>query len=159
MRLRLACQLLATGALASALAACAHPASEPPPPAPPPNPFGYLKPASVCVAPSPALPAAGRGSASMSLSADGGFCAFHFSQAGNQPFAAGLVIHVPAHGQPLIYNYNGATVVSYTPTAGYTGPDSMTVELVPGAGKPRVLLDLAITVGTTAPAAGHPARS
>ncbi len=149
MRLRLASQLLATGALACTLAACAHPAPEAPP-APPPNPYGYLKPASFCEAPTPKLPLAARATATMRLSADGGFCAFHFSQDGGLPFAAGLVIHVPQHGQPLIYNYNGATVVSYTPTAGYIGPDSMMLELVPGAGRPRVLLTLSISVGATA---------
>ncbi len=146
MRLRLASQLLATGALASALAACAPPPIEAAAPLPP-NPYGYLKPAAFCEAPTPRLPPGGHSTATMRLSDDGGFCAFHFSQAGNLPFAAGLVIHVPQHGQPLIYNYNGATVVSYTPSAGYIGPDSMTLELVPGAGQPRVMLTLAISVG------------
>lgn len=146
MRLRLVSQLLGSGALASALAACAHQPVEAPTP-PPPNPYGYLKPAAFCEAPTPKLPPAGQATATMRLSDDGGFCAFHFSRPGNMPFAAGLVIHVPQHGQPLIYNYNGATVVSYTPTAGYIGPDSMTLELVPGAGQPRVTLTLAISVG------------
>ena len=146
VRLRLASQLLATGALASALAACAQRPVEAPAPLPP-NPYGYLKPAAVCQAPTPKLPMTGQATASMRLSADGGFCAFHFSQPGNLPFAAGLVIHVPQHGQPLIYNYNGATVVSYTPSAGYIGPDSMTLELVPAAGQRRVVLTLAISVG------------
>lgn len=144
MRLRLASPLLATGALASALAGCAHPPIEAAAPLPP-NPYGYLKPAAFCEAPT--LPPGSHATATMRLSDDGGFCAFHFSQAGNLPYAAGLVIHVPQHGQPLIYNYNGATVVSYTPTAGYIGPDSMTLELVPGAGQPRVQMTLAISVG------------
>ena len=148
MRLRLASRLLATGALASTLAACAHPVVEQAA-APPPNPYGYLKPAATCEAPVPALPAAGRGTATMRLSADGGFCAFHFAQEGGVPYAAGLVLRVPQHGQPLIYNYNGATVVSYTPTGGYIGPDSMEIELVPGSGRPRVTLTLSITVGAT----------
>ncbi len=146
MRLRLAFQCLAAGALASALAACAHPVVEQAA-APPPNPYGYLKPAATCVAPTPALPSGGRGTATMRLSADGGFCAFHFAQEGGIPYAAGLVLHVPQHGQPLIYNYNGATVVSYTPTAGYIGPDSMEIELVPGSGRPRSMLTLSIEVG------------
>ena len=148
MRLRLAAQLLATGALASALAACAHPLAEAPAPLPP-NPYGYLKPAAVCEASSPVLPASLSGSATMRMSADGGFCALHFSQDG-APYAAGLVTRVAQHGQTLIYNYNGATVVSYTPTAGYLGPDSVTLELVPGAGRPRATVSVAVTVGTPA---------
>lgn len=146
MRLRLASQWLGSVALASAVAACAQRPVEAPAP-PPPNPYGYLKPAAFCEAPAPKLPTSGNATAAMRLSADGGFCAIRFSQPGNAPFAAGLVIHVPQHGQPLIYNYNGATVVSYTPSAGYIGPDSMTLELVPGAGQKRVQLTLAISVG------------
>ena len=149
MRLKLASQLLATGALASAVAGCAHPVLQAAAPLPP-NPYGYLKPAAVCDAPAPSLPASGSGSATMRMSADGGFCAFHFSQAGDEPYAAGLVTHVAQHGQTLIYNYNGATVVSYTPTAGYIGPDSMTIELVPGSGRPRANVSMAISVGSSA---------
>lgn len=149
MRLRLASQLLASGALASALAACAHPAPEAAAPLPP-NPYGYLKPAAVCDAPAPALTSHGTASATMRMSADGGFCAIHFSEAGDTPYAAGLVTHVAQHGQTLIYNYNGATVVNYTPTAGYLGPDSVTIELVAGPGQPRTVVTVAITVGTPA---------
>ena len=146
MRLPFAFQLLATGALASALAACAHPPLQVAA-APPPNPYGYLRPAAVCDAPAPSLPASGSVGANMRMSADGGFCAFHFSQDGDTPYAAGLVTRVAQHGQTLIYNYNGATVVSYTPTAGYIGPDSVTIELVPGSGRPRASVMVAISVG------------
>lgn len=149
MRLRLASQLLASGVLASALAACAHPAPEAAA-ALPPNPYGYLKPASVCDAPAPTLSSGGVVGATMRMSADGGFCAAHFSEPGQMPYAAGLVTRIAQHGQTLIYNYNGATVVNYTPTAGYLGPDSVTIELVAGPGQPRSTVNLAITVGTSA---------
>lgn len=151
MRVRLANNLLATGVLAGGLAACATP--QPAPPPLPPDPYGNLRHSAVCTAPTPVLPASGAAVAAMTIGADGGFCAFHFAQPGGVPFAAGLVTHVPAHGEPLIYNYNGGTEVGYTPNAGYIGPDRMTVELVPGAGKPRVLLTISITVtGLAAPA-------
>ena len=146
MRLRLASQLLATGALASALSACAPPAAEAPPPLPH-NPYGYLKPAAVCDAPAPAN---GSGSATMRMSADGGYCAVHFSQGGGMPYAAGLVTRIAQHGQTLIYNYNGATVVNYTPTAGYIGPDSVAIELGAGPGRPRTTVSLTISVGSSA---------
>ena len=90
----------------------------------------------------------------MKLSNDGGYCLLAVAQAdGSGEFASFLVTRVPVHGSPLLYNYNGQSRITYTPTSGYLGPDSMSVELVPGPGRPRVSIDLAITVGN-APMSG-----
>ncbi len=148
MRLRLVSSLLAA---AGGLAACAHP--QPVAEAPPPNPYGYLKPAAVCIVPPLHAPASGRISTTMNLDNDGGFCKLDITKTGGGQFASFIVVKVPGHGSPLLYNYDGASRITYTPTGGYLGPDSMTVELVPGPGQPRVSLDIAITVGNAAPLA------
>ena len=140
--MRLVLSLLAT----ATLAACAHPA--PVTEALPPNPYGYLKPASACVVPPLHLPPTGRIATTMALANDGGYCNLDVAQSSGGPFASFLVTRVPAHGSPLLYNYNGRSRITYTPTGGYLGPDAMTVELVPGPGQPRVSIDLAITVTT-----------
>ena len=128
------------------LAACAHPA--PVVEALPPNPYGYLKPSAVCDTPPVQLPATGSVTATMRLNNDGGFCKLDLAQSSGGPFASFLVTRVPAHGSPLLYNYNGKSRVTYTPTGGYLGPDGMTVEMVPGPGQPRVSIDLSITVSS-----------
>ncbi len=122
----------------------------------PPNPYGYLKPAAACQVPKPTLPATGGLTVPMRLNNDGGFCKLDVAQAGGGPFASFIVTRVPQHGSPLLYNYDGLSRITYTPTGGYIGPDSMQVQLVPGPGQPRVTLDLAITV-SNAPLT--PARS
>ena len=144
MRLRLVSSLLA--AAIGTLAGCAHPA---PVEVLPPNPYGYLKPASVCVTPTVHLPAAGVVVAKMTLNNDGGYCKLDVAQMAGGPFASFLVTRVPNHGSPLLYNYDGQSRITYTPTGGYLGPDSMVVELVPGPGRPRVSLDIAIIVSNT----------
>ncbi len=149
MRVRLAFILLA--AAPGALAGCAHPPATVA--ALPPNPYGYLKPASVCVTPALHLPEAGSAPARMTLDNDGGYCKLDVEQSGGGEFASFLVTRVPLHGAPLLYNYDGQSRITYTPTGGYLGPDSMVVELVPGPGRPRVSLDIAITV-SNAPVSG-----
>jgi hypothetical protein len=137
---------------AGLLAGCAHPAVVAG--TLPANPYGYLKPAAVCTTSPVKLPASGRVNASMTLSNDGGYCLLDVAQSdGSGQFASFLVTRVPAHGSPLLYNYNGQSRITYTPTGGYLGPDTMSVELVPGAGRPRVSIDVAITV-SNAPVSG-----
>ena len=131
--------------VAGLLSGCAHPpvAAE----ALPPNPYGYLKPAAICTTSPVKLPVSGRVNASMTMSNDGGYCLLAVSQSdGSGQFASFLVTRVPAHGSPLLYNYNGQSRITYTPTSGYIGLDSMSIELVPGPGRPRVSVDVAITV-------------
>lgn len=144
-RIRRLPALLALG-VTGQLAACAQP-----PPAPtaalPPNPYGYLRPAAVCDTPPVRANAAVPPTIAMTVGNDGGFCAARFAQPnGGGPFASFLVTEPPRHGDPLIYNYNGQTVVTYTPTTGYAGPDAMTVEFVPGPHETRSTLRIAITV-------------
>ncbi len=145
MRLRPVLPLLA--AAAGGLAGCAHPV--PVAEAPPPNPYGYLKPASVCMTSPVHLPATGRVTTRMTLDNDGGYCKLDVAQSSGGPFASFLVTRVPAHGSPLLYNYDGQSRITYTPTGGYLGPDGMVVELVPGPGQPRVSLDISISVSNT----------
>lgn len=139
-------------ALLATVAGCAQPPVEQAA-APPPNPFGYLRPSPDCAIPKLVLPASGAASTTLGMTADTGYCALHLSKPGGGPFASFLVTAGPMHGQPLNYNYNGASVITYTPNTGYVGPDQMTVELVPGASVPRTSLTIAITVNR----AGTPA--
>ncbi len=120
----------------------------------PPNPYGYLQPASHCVVGKGTLPPSGAAATTMSVSNDG-YCALDYAKTGGGPFASFLVTEVPHHGNPLIYNYNNQTQVTYTPATGYAGPDSMTVEFVPGPGEKRTTLTVAITVEH--PAVARPA--
>ena len=150
MRLRCHPALLASVGIAAAVGGCA-PRAEVQTAAAPPNPYGYLRPAALCDTPGKPLPTAGIASTTLVVGNDGGYCALRFAHDG-APYASFLVTAVPAHGDPLIYNYNGQTVVTYTPTAGYAGPDAMTVEFVPGGGAPRATLTVAITVRPSAAA-------
>ena len=151
MRPRLHHALLVTTGMAAALAGCA-PRQAATEAAAPPNPYGYLQPSRVCIAGKGVLPEQGTASTTLSLTNDG-YCALHYARPGGGPFASFLVTEVPHHGDPLIYNYNEQTVVTYTAATGYVGPDSMTVEFIPAPGAPRTMMHVAITVS---PSAGVP---
>ncbi len=144
LRPRLHHALLVTTGMAAALSGCA-PQQAATEAAAPPNPYGYLQPARVCIVGKGALPPQGPASTTLSVTNDG-YCALHYARPSGGPFASFLVTEVPHHGDPLIYNYNEQTVVTYTASAGYVGPDSMTVEFIPAPGAPRTVLHVAITV-------------
>lgn len=145
VRFRVQFALLAVvGSTAAALSGCA-PQAPVETAALPPNPYGYLRPAAVCLTSGKPLPAGGVASTTVAVGNDGGYCALRFAHDG-APYASFLVTSVPSHGNPLIYNYNNQTVVTYTPVSGYAGPDAMTLEFVPGGGAPRTTLNVAITV-------------
>ncbi len=152
MRFRPSLVLLAASGAAAALSGCARPGPVETAAAPP-NPYGYLRPAAVCRTPDARLSPTGLAQTTMVVGNDAGYCAVRFAQAAGGPYASFLVTEPPLHGDPLIYNYNGQTVVTYTPTTGYTGPDHMIVEFVPGPGQPRASLSFAITVQPGTPVA------
>lgn len=113
-----------------------------------PNPFGYLKQSAVCTVSPLADGPAGR-SAKMSVRSDDGLCTVALSQPDKTAYASFLLQTLPTHGKAFIYNYNNQTLVNYTATTAYAGPDSFTVSLIPSAGHARVPLQVAAVVDAT----------
>ena len=125
---------------------CVH---QPPPQAPlPPNPFGYLKRSAVCV-PGPVSHVGDGRSVELKTRSDDGLCSIAISQPEGDAYASFLLTTLPVHGNSFIYNYNKQTYVTYTATTAYAGPDSFTVSLVPGGGKPRSALKVDVSVDAT----------
>ena len=100
-----------------------------------------------CVA-SAVDPAAGASaSATMTVGADGGWCALRVAERDGQAFATGLVRVRPAHGRIDIEKAGSRTLVKYFPAPGYTGPDTFTAALrsrTPNA--PDLVVKVAVTV-------------
>ena len=145
MHVRAAASFLLTGLL---IAGCANK----PPPAPAvaiaPDPFGYQKRSAVCtVGPETASPA-GRG-VTMAVRSDDGLCAVAVSQPDGTAYASFLLQDLPEHGKAFIHNYNNQTLIDYTATTAYAGPDGFSVSLVPSGGGPRTLLHVAANVDAT----------
>ena len=145
MHVRAAASLLLTSLV---IAGCAHK----PPPAPmaaiAPDPYGYFKRSAVCtVSPVVAGPA-GR-SATMAVRSDDGFCAMAVSQPDGTAYASFLLQDLPAHGKAFIHNYNNQTLIEYTATTAYAGPDGFSVSLVPSNGGPRTLVHVTASVDAT----------
>lgn len=133
MHVRAAASLLTTCLL---MAGCAHKPLPAPQAAIAPDPFGYQPHSAVCtVAPIVAGPT-GR-STSMSVRSDDGRCTVAVSQSDGTAYASFLLQTTPAHGKAFIYNYNNQTLVNYTATTAYSGPDAFTVSLIPAAGGAR----------------------
>jgi hypothetical protein len=118
-------------AVAALLAGCAKPA---PPPAPSARVYAIdlEGAAKQCTVGPLSLQAGKVVAARMSVGNDGGWCAFKVAQPGPQPYAAGLLSRPPAHGRVYIHPVGDDTRIDYTPDAGYVGPDSFTVTLLPG---------------------------
>jgi hypothetical protein len=131
------------------LAGCAP---KPPPPQPvaiAPDPFGYIKKSAVCTI-GPFKPAATGGRVvTMAVRSDDGECQVPVAQDTRTAYASFGLQTAPTHGKAFIYNYNNQTLVTYTPTTAYAGPDSFTVNLIPGGGKPRTTLQVLATVDAT----------
>ena len=123
-----------------------------------PDPYGYFKRSAVCtVSPMVAGPA-GR-SVTMAVRSDDGLCAVAVSQPDGTAYASFLLQDLPGHGKAFIHNYNNQTLIDYTATTAYAGPDSFSVSLVPSDGGPRTLLHVAASVdatGVTRPAVVTP---
>ncbi|WP_419730354.1 hypothetical protein [Lichenicola sp.] len=130
------------------IAGCAHRPAPEPEAAIAPNPFGYLKRSAVCtVAPVVAGPA-GR-STTMAVRSDDGLCTVAVSQPDGTAYASFLLQTLPVNGKAFIYNYNNQTLVNYTATTAYSGPDSFTVSLIPTAGGRRQSLQVTAMVDAT----------
>jgi hypothetical protein len=142
---RAAASLLTTGLL---IAGCAHKPLPAPAAAIAPDPFGYQPRSAVCtVSPVVAGPA-GR-SVTMSVRSDDGLCAVAVSQPDGTAYASFLLQALPEHGKAFIHNYNNQTLIDYTATTAYAGPDSFTVSLIPGDGGTRTVLHVVATVDAT----------
>ncbi len=145
MHVRAAASLLLTGLV---IAGCAHK----PPPAPvaaiAPDPFGYLKRSAVCTVSPVTTGPAGR-SVTMAVRSDDGLCAVAVSQPDGTAYASFLLQDLPEHGKAFIHNYNNQTLIDYTATTAYAGPDGFSVSLVSSDGGPRTLLHVATTVDAT----------
>ncbi|MCQ8242393.1 hypothetical protein [Rhizosaccharibacter radicis] len=131
-----------------------------------PDPFGYIRKSAVCT-PGPVVATANGGHvATMAVRSDDGECQLPVTLASFDPpvvgkkkrdeapapdvaFASFLMQTAPLHGKAFIYNYNNRTLITYTPTTAYAGPDSFTVSLIPAVGKPRTLLQVNATVDAT----------
>ena len=73
----------------------------------------------------------------MTVSNEGGWCAFKTDQADAKqgdakPFDAALVTVRPVHGKVYVHTVGNDTRVDYTPDARYAGPDGFTLEMLPG---------------------------
>lgn len=113
-----------------------------------PNPFGYLKRSAVCT--STQVGKIPQGAAvEIRTRSDDGLCGVTVSQPEGDAYASFLLTTLPMHGNSFVYNYNKQTYVTYTANTAYAGPDRFTVSLVPGNGKPRTALDVAVSVDAT----------
>ena len=70
----------------------------------------------------------------MTLANSGGWCGLFLSQANGDPFAAGLVKQMPAHGKIYVHTVGDRTRVDYTPDRFFHGSDSFAIKLLPGDG-------------------------
>ena len=95
-----------------------------------------------CVVPR-VVPAAGHETpVTMKVGNDGGWCAITVNDAG-RPFAAGLLIDEPAHGEVVIHTVGDNTRIDYTPSSGFAGSDAFVVRLIPG----NATIRAAVSVG------------
>lgn len=93
--------------------------------------------AKTCETPKP-VPVAGKPiEASMKVGSDGGWCGLPVRD-GDKGYDAGLLTVRPAHGKVLVHRVGNDTRIDYTPEFGYTGPDTFSVQLLPGAAEVRV---------------------
>ncbi|MCQ8278427.1 hypothetical protein NFI95_08170 [Acetobacteraceae bacterium KSS8] len=114
-----------------------------------PDPYGYLKQSAVCTLGPVKTDPAGNRVVQMSVRSDDGRCAVAVAQPDRTAYASFVLLTLPAHGKAMIHNYNNQTLVDYTPTTAYAGPDSFTVSLIPSATGPRTTLRVDATVDAT----------
>ena len=145
MHVRVAAFFLSTGLL---IAGCAQRPAPAPQAAIAPDPFGYQKRSAVCTVSPVAAGPAGR-NVTMAVRSDDGLCAVAVSQPDGTAYASFLLQDLPEHGKAFIHNYNNQTLIDYTATTAYAGPDGFSVSLVPSGGGPRTLLHVAANVDAT----------
>jgi len=93
--------------------------------------------AKICVVPKVTPIANQETQVAMKVGSDGGWCGITVSNNG-QPYAAGLVVAKPVHGQPFIHTVGNDTRIDYTPDRGVGGSDTFAVKLIPGDATIRV---------------------
>ena len=140
MHVRCPATLLATGLL---IAGCAQKPAPAPAAALAPDPFGYQARSAICTV----GPVTG-GRVTMSTRSDDGLCAVAAATPDGTAYASFLLQTPPAHGKTFIHNYNNQTLIDYTATTAYAGPDSFVVSLIPASG-PRVPLTVVAEVDAT----------
>ena len=125
------------------MAGCAHKPPPEPVAAVAPDPYGYLPRSAVCTV----SPVSGN-RVTMSTRSDDGLCPVAVATPDGTAYASFLLETPPTHGKAFIHNYNNQTLIDYTATTAYAGPDSFTVSLVPASG-PRVPLLVVASVDAT----------
>ena len=83
-------------------------------------------------------PSAGKTTdATMKVRSTGGWCGLSVSN-GGKPFDAPLLTARAEHGKVVVHSVGNDTRIDYTPDRGYSGPDSFSVTLLPGAAVVKV---------------------
>ncbi len=140
MHVRCPATLFATGLL---IAGCAQKPSPGPVAAVAPDPFGYQVRSAVCT-----VGPVSHGQVTMSARSDDGLCAVAVATPDGTAYTSFLLQTPPVHGKAFIHNYNNQTLIDYTATTAYAGPDSFVVSLIPASG-PRVPLTVVAQVDAT----------
>ena len=98
--------------------------------------------AKVCETPN-VSPAAGKSTdVAIRVGNGGGWCGLSVHQDGPKPYDAGLLAARPEHGTVTVHSVGDNTRIDYVPDSGYAGPDSYSVNLLPGS----ATLKVAVTV-------------
>ncbi len=139
MHVRRHATLFTTGLL---IAGCAQKPA-PVPVAVAPDPFGYQTRSAVCT-----VGPVSKGQVAMSARSDDGLCAVAVATPDGTAYTSFLLQTPPAHGKTFIHNYNNQTLIDYTATTAYAGPDSFVVSLIPASGS-RVPLTVVAQVDAT----------
>lgn len=87
--------------------------------------------AKTCVVPKVAPIANQETQVAMKVGNDGGWCGITVNNSG-KPYAAGLLIAKPVHGQVFIHTVGDDTRIDFTPDRGAGGTDAFAVRLIPG---------------------------
>jgi len=94
--------------------------------------------AKLCESPSVSLTAGKSTAAAIKVGNDGGWCGVSVHQDGPKPYDAGLLTARADHGTVTVHSVGDNTRVDYVPDRCYTGPDSYTVNLLPGSAALKV---------------------
>ncbi len=98
--------------------------------------------AKLCETPSVSLALGKPAAAAIRVGNDGGWCGLSVQQDGPKPYAAGLLTSRAEHGTVTVHSVGDNTRIDYVPDRGYVGPNSYSVNLLPGP----ATLKVAVTV-------------
>ncbi|GEN61070.1 hypothetical protein ANI02nite_29540 [Acetobacter nitrogenifigens DSM 23921 = NBRC 105050] len=119
-----------------------------------PDPFGNMKRSAVCQVASPQAGPNGDQTTTMTVRSDDGMCGLTVSQPGGGSYASFGVLPSPEHGKAFLYNHDGLTHITYTPTLGYAGKDTFGVILIPTSDQTGAQKRQKLTITATADATG-----